>query len=131
MKIKLKARVFALFVGGFIGGLIIGSFFGKSKHKKISFESSNVKLYDDSLSLELEKEVKLLCWVFTHPNNHLDRSLHLKNTWGKRCSKLLFISSAADSLLPEIVVIPTPDDRDQLWKKTQLVYRYVSRLPNV
>jgi glycoprotein-N-acetylgalactosamine 3-beta-galactosyltransferase len=131
MKITLRIRVYLTFIGGFFGGLIIGIFFGKSKDESVSFPSSNLKPYDDSLSLMLEKEVKVLCWVFTHPANHQVRSIHLKNTWGKRCNKLLFMSSAADPLLPEIVVIPTQDGRVHLWKKTQLVYQYMSRLSNV
>jgi glycoprotein-N-acetylgalactosamine 3-beta-galactosyltransferase len=130
MRIPAKSLILLSFVVGFLGGLIIGIFFGKSKDESVSFPNSNLKPYDDSLSLMLEKEVKVLCWVFTHPANHQVRSIHLKNTWGKRCNKLLFISSAADPLLPEIVVIPTQDDRVHLWKKTQLVYQFVSRLSN-
>lgn len=41
-------------------------------------------------------------------------------------NKLLFMSSAYDPELPEIVVIPGEDGRQHLWKKTQLVYQYVS-----
>lgn len=41
-------------------------------------------------------------------------------------NKLLFMSSAEDPELPEIVKIPGEDGRIHLWKKTQQVYRYVS-----
>jgi hypothetical protein len=128
MNVSQTTRIFFLFVGGFIGGFIIGTFFGNSKDESVSSDlmSSDLKQYDDSLSLLVKKDVKLLCWVFTHPANHHSRSIHVKNTWGQRCNKLIFMSSSSDPLLPEIVEIPAANDRSQLWKKTQLVYRYVS-----
>jgi hypothetical protein len=127
MKVSLRARIYFIFCSGFLCGIIIGSSFGKSrKIASFSFQTDNHHLYDDSLSRLLEKEVKVLCWVFTHPANHETRSIHVKNTWGKRCNKLLFMSSEEDPRLPEIVVIPGKNGRVHLWKKTQLVYRYVS-----
>lgn len=133
MKITLRVRVYFSFLGGFLVGIILASFFGKSDNveKNYSVQSYNRELYDDSLAQLMHKEVKILCWVFTHPANHKIRSINLKNTWGKRCNKLLFMSSEEDPLLPEIVVIPTPNKRVHLWKKTQLVYRYVRKFENV
>lgn len=43
---------------------------------------------------KLEKEVRVLCWIMTGPKNHHTKALHVKNTWGKRCTKLLFMSTA-------------------------------------
>jgi hypothetical protein len=42
---------------------------------------------------EAVKKVKLLCWVMTGPQNHAVRAQHIKATWGKRCDKLIFMSS--------------------------------------
>lgn len=72
----------------------------------------------------LARQVKILCWVMTGPKNHQKKAKHVKNTWGKRCNILLFMSSEEDPSLPA-VALPVKEGRDNLWAKTKEAFQYV------
>lgn len=77
-----------------------------------------------SLSDTLYKKVKVLCWVMTNPANHQTKARAVRQTWGPRCNKLLFMSTEADGDL-QPVVLPFTEGRDQLWNKTREAFKHV------
>lgn len=81
-------------------------------------------LYNESVADQIFSDVKVLCWVMTHPANHKNRTMHIKATWGKRCNTLLFMSTSFDADLPTIQ-LNYSDGREFLWYKTRDAFQYV------
>ena len=81
-------------------------------------------LDDDSVAKALAKKVRVLCWIMTSPWNLDRKAIHVKNTWGKRCNILLFMSSVKNDSFPT-VGLNTTEGREHLTAKTMLAFRYV------
>lgn len=82
------------------------------------------ELYNYDLSDKLFDEVKILCWVMISPENHRTRGVHIKNTWGKRCNKLLFMSSEDDQEIGAIA-LPMIEKITHLWTKVRKAFQYI------
>ncbi|XP_061390588.1 glycoprotein-N-acetylgalactosamine 3-beta-galactosyltransferase 1-like [Musca vetustissima] len=60
----------------------------------------------------------------TQPANHLTKAIHIRETWGRRCNKLLFISSQEDEVL-QTIALPVGEGRQHLWNKTKMALKYI------
>jgi len=67
----------------------------------------------------LTEEVRVLCWVLTHPFNHLTKAKAVKATWGRRCNKLVFISTQSEDFLGDMLLVNVTEERRYLWGKTK------------
>ncbi|CAG0902308.1 unnamed protein product [Darwinula stevensoni] len=74
--------------------------------------------------VEMSRKVRVLCWVMTHPGNHERKAKHVRDTWGKRCDVLLFMSSKEDPSLPA-VALKVEEGRKHLSKKSHEAFRYI------
>lgn len=87
-------------------------------------QNNSEELYRSELADVLYQEVKVLCWIMISPKFHLTRGVHIRDTWGRRCNKLLFMSSTAD---PEIdsIALPVTEKINHLWSKTKEAFKYI------
>jgi len=69
-------------------------------------------------------KIKVLCWVMTSPKSIEKKGKAVKETWGKRCDKLLFMSSKEDKRFPA-VGLDVPEGHENLWYKTRAAWQYV------
>lgn len=76
------------------------------------------------LSEYLFNNTRVLCWIMTNPTNHMFKAIHIRRTWGKRCNKLLFMSTQEDKELPT-VKLNVEEGRHNLWNKTKEALNYV------
>nr|KAI8743201.1 glycoprotein-N-acetylgalactosamine 3-beta-galactosyltransferase 1-like [Biomphalaria glabrata] len=82
---------------------------------------------DDSLARSLKAHVRVLIWVMTSPDNIVKlKAKAVRDTWGKRCNKLLFFSSKDDPQLPAIGLNVT-ESYENLTDKTRQAFHYIYR----
>lgn len=74
----------------------------------------------DKVAKELAKKVRVLCWVMTSPDNLRSKAKAVKESWGKRCNTLLFMSSEEDKELPAVGL-----GRTDVWTKTRAAWKYI------
>lgn len=117
---KFAAGVFL----GFVLPLLCFLPFESGVELQPTFVAAPQSVYDETVAEKLYKEVRVLCWIMTNPDNHKTKAIHVKNTWGKRCNKLLFMSSAVDVDLGAIA-LPVKEGRGPLWDKTKSAFQYI------
>lgn len=113
----------------FLFGAVIGAnlaFFRNLCTKNDSQVVSVNEIGSDAIvnSDELFSSIKILCMVLTSPKNHRKRAIHVKNTWGQRCNKLIFGSTEPDDEINPIV-FDVEENYFLLWGKTKRFMKYI------
>lgn len=80
--------------------------------------------YNQQLSDHLFNDVKVACIVVTNPASHRTKAIYIKNTWGKRCNKLFFVTTQEDSEL-DTIVLPLNESKSTLRKKIKGSFLHV------
>ena len=68
-------------------------FVKRQSEKKGSGASENVQPTTAVVGKGKSRIPRILCWILTGVANHMTKAIHIKQTWGRRCDVLLFMSS--------------------------------------
>lgn len=90
-------------------------------------------LVEKSLADNLQKTVNLLCWVMH--NNVPERRLAIMDTWGRRCTHIIFVigdpkaertvTTVRLTETADLVTLKMVEDYKFLWLKTKLAFKYI------
>lgn len=121
-QLSLKEILF-LFASGLVVGVTI-NFISQTD----DIETSAMQVPKQNLSAappDLFHQVRILCLVLTTESNHKSKAIHVKNTWGRRCNKLIFASNVTDFELGALKLqTKAPDSFGLLWAKTKNAMKY-------
>ncbi|XP_048242079.1 glycoprotein-N-acetylgalactosamine 3-beta-galactosyltransferase 1-like [Haliotis rufescens] len=80
--------------------------------------------HDDAISKALYQKERVLCWIMTTPKNLDVKARVVRDTWSRRCNKVLFMSSVTDPKFPTIG-LNVSEGRRHLTAKTMQAFRYI------
>lgn len=73
-----------------------------------------------------KRPLRVLCWILTYPKAHSTKAVAINATWGRKCTKLVFMTTEHYPDLNTVVLdIGGPEDRGRLWNKSREAWTHV------
>ncbi|GAB6032351.1 hypothetical protein CHUAL_010988 [Chamberlinius hualienensis] len=91
---------------------------------KMSSDSKWQIFTDDKLARKLQKTIRVLCWIAVTEST-LEKAELINQTWGQRCTKILFIGDKTTRNISGVISLDVADGRSQLWPKTRAAFQYI------
>lgn len=110
-------------IGIVIGFLINKMFVQNSSDSSLSSAQQYLNEIESANEFEEMKNIRILCLLNTYPANHY-KAIHVQQTWGKHCDKLLFASSITDVNI-NAIGLNISDGHGYVWGKEKLMLQYV------
>lgn len=125
-------KIFLFFIGFAIGFFLNQIIYVEPKLKlKSIFRDKATKIQNDTTpnivpetTIQDVKKIKILCFLHTMPKTHATRAVHVMETWGRHCDKLLFSSTTTDINLGAIGFNVT-NDHNHMWGKVKLMMQHI------
>ncbi|XP_047476977.1 glycoprotein-N-acetylgalactosamine 3-beta-galactosyltransferase 1-like [Penaeus chinensis] len=92
--------------------------------QEIKSEITNSETKLQAEAEEKIRKLKVLCWVPVAAKNHNTSARVVMETWGKRCDRLVFMSSVNDPSIGA-VNLGVKETYNNLWLKTRAALRYI------
>ncbi|KAL5007663.1 hypothetical protein ScPMuIL_016469 [Solemya velum] len=96
----------------------------KSHIPNVASKNVYENMDDNSQAIDIYEKVRVLCWVMTYPAVLEKKTIHVKNTWTRRCNVILYFSSENNEIFPTIG-LDVEEGREHLTAKTMHAFRYI------
>lgn len=123
MKIKIVAAAFLL--GFSIGFICILSFTESQVDSNVYKSLHGLVIEKSDTDLSKYRKIRILCYIGTSVKFFLLRDIHIRETWGRFCDKLIFAANTTDVRLGAIGFNVTHDGHDGTWEKIRPLMFYV------
>jgi hypothetical protein len=77
---------------------------------------------------EATEKPTVFCRVMTNKEEHWGRVQTVKNTWGRGCTTLMFLSSEDEPSIPAVKIPTSNDVKENLWEKSLNGWNYTVSL---
>ncbi|XP_002028359.2 glycoprotein-N-acetylgalactosamine 3-beta-galactosyltransferase 1 [Drosophila persimilis] len=130
-KIKLRSQLHLMtgFMAGFIFAFVLLLYvYDVNRASPWCTSSSTLPTATTAPLARFEEApaARILCMVLTCPENVQSLARHVHATWGKRCSRLVFVSSESYEPLGVVQVVdPSGGGYEDLWNKTREGFRHI------
>ena len=94
----------------------------KSQHQKHKVVLDHIEILPNDIDA---LNIKVLCFIPIISTDHNAKAFDVRQTWGKRCDKLLFASNVTDVDIGAIKIDIPIEDWQHLWEKQRETMRYI------
>lgn len=81
----------------------------------------------DAIATALAKKIRVLCWTFTSQDRLQSHARAVKETWGKRCTVLIFMSNEDDKEFGAINLASQGTVMNSVWGRTRAAWKYIHK----
>lgn len=126
MKLRSQLHLLTGFMAGFVLAFVLLLYVYDVSRVTPCWSSTSTMTTATTARIEDDPPPRILCMVLTCPENVQSLARSVYDTWGQRCSRLIFASSEDYEPLGVVgVVEPTGGGYEDLWNKTREGFRHV------
>lgn len=93
---------------------------------KHSHENDEVHTIENrTFATKLYHDVRIVCVVETTLKNNQTYATSIKQTWGAKCNKLMFVCTDHDATLNAVALNVKEDKSSMAWTRTKRIFQYV------
>lgn len=124
MIFRLQTSIFRYFLAGTVIGFWLGLFIFVENPNSNVLRAEKYNRTPNKTATKNSKKIRIFCLLNTSPKTQYQKAIHVQQTWGRHCDKLVFASTLTDVVLNSIGFNVT-DAHSFVWGKEKSMLKYV------